>query len=869
MHRLDDVKKIIAKGFDKAWTWLSHHFSSIYKIMLSGCLVFLLGDTLYEHVFKSLWNFLSLQDNLSLKCTISCISAWCIYYGFKVSQKVIDKSHVIAIFVILFIYVYYRFVYDADKCSMIFILWKLDSFIIFIFSLFLGVGTGKSYKIFRNRIEYNRKDTISTENDNLSQIPIYIDDPIDRSKEDLFTYSVLSKRLAYSIKKRIFDKSYSIGISAPWGNGKSSFLNLLRKELVVDKNIIVIDFNARASASVDCIQSDFLSILASKLSLYHTGMKSTVKEYMDDINVLANDTLWMKLIGLVDIKDATNSREKLQEGISAIGKKIVVLIDDLDRLTVDEIMEVLKLITKNAAFKDTVFITTYDKKYINGNLENSLSIPNKQSFSDKYFNMEIDLPEGNQVIRSKYLLDELIKLTGNNGLITVYNKEDLEYEFVRIAKYFERYLLTLRDVKRFLNSFCASYIPIQDEVYFKEYILLTLIKYANKELYEDLKTLRCLESTEYENIYIQKPGGEFSKKYCYDVLCELFYTKSNTLLNYLNEHGQKRICWKRSFCIYFYNLDNTNLLHTDISELLKPNIKDEDIRRLSVGWRNRGILVDIKDFFVRIKENQKNKERLESYLKLCIMCYRYTKEKDLFYLSSRYFLDYNKVFGKKYGFKGKNGYKRYLRKILTSETDINATSFFLHHLLFYQLSEIRLEEEDCVFTSYELKTICFKRLWKGLFLFDKNEILASDVLYLVLGCLDSADPSDSGHSRYKIMPKVLNMIKKSIILYPHKYLDNVVSHQLLGKDKIKFFVKDDNPIIEVFSIAELKSIISIIDTKKDSELEITCIFWKQYLDYCKAQCVLEPICSFNGKGSKLREYDYKQYNIIFEGESID
>ena len=94
-------------------------------------------------------------------------------------------------------------------------------------------------------------------------------------------------------------------------------------------------------------------------------MKSTIKEYMDDINVLANDTLWMKLIGLVDIKDATNSREKLQEGISAIGKKIVVLIDDLDRLTVDEIMEVLKLITKNAAFKDTVFITTYDKKYIN------------------------------------------------------------------------------------------------------------------------------------------------------------------------------------------------------------------------------------------------------------------------------------------------------------------------------------------------------------------------------------------------------------------------------------------------------------------------------------------------------------------------
>ena len=76
-------------------------------------------------------------------------------------------------------------------------------------------------------------------------------------------------------------------------------------------------------------------------------------------------------------------------------------------MTTDEILEVFKLITKNAAFKNTVFITTYDKNYINGMLEQNLCVPQKQRFSDKYFNMEIDLPEGDGKIRKNIKVVEL------------------------------------------------------------------------------------------------------------------------------------------------------------------------------------------------------------------------------------------------------------------------------------------------------------------------------------------------------------------------------------------------------------------------------------------------------------------------------
>lgn len=865
-YELAKVTNMVAKGYSRVCSWLKSNWSGVYIILLIGCIVFLLGETLYKNVFCCLWDFLSLQDNMPLKCTVACVSLYCAYWGLEVSRKVLDKCHIVTFVMVLLVYIYYKFNGVAIGCSMILLWGKIDSFEFFFLSFFLGYLFGKLNRHcqYKNHCHNGTKSTFDAKH--LRPIPLYLDEPIDSKKDDLFRYSVLAKRLAYTIKEKAFSKSYSIGVSAPWGSGKSSFLNLLRTELVNIPNIIVIDFNARSSATAACIQSDFLSILASSLSPYHTGMKSTIKEYMDDINVLANDTPWMKLIGLVDIKDATNSRVKLQEGISSIGKKLVVLIDDLDRLMVDEILEVLKLITKNAAFNNTVFVTTYDKRYINGNLGKVLCVPQKQCFSDKYFNMEIDLPEGNRSVRSSYLRDKIVELN-NNDFITACKEQNLLHDLSEVAIYTEKYLPTLRDVKRFLNSFSASYIPIQDEVYFKEYFLVSLIRYAHQNLYDNLKKCGDIRLNDGGNIYVLEDSAK--KSTIYDILCELFPENNSVKLSRYNETGQKHIYWKRSFGVYFYNLDNTYLLHTDISELLKPNIKDEDIRSLSVGWRNRGILVDIKDFFVGIREYQKNMEQLESYLKLCIMCYRYTKENDMFYLSSRYFFDYNKAFEKKYGFKDKKAYKEYLRKILVSEKDINATSFFLHHLLSYKLSEIHLGKENCVFTDDELKNVCLDRFNKGMSLFERNEIKAFDVLYLAYGCLDEADFSDCGNRGYQIMPYVLEKIKESIKQNPQEYLDHVVCHKFVGNDRVSFRINDDVPLTDVLDLDELKTIISSINTDGNSSLNTICNFWMQYIDLSNAQKSPSPTCSFKGEKDRLEMYNYSQYNLIFEGEAIE
>lgn len=854
--------------FNMIYGWCKKYVHPVFLTSLIACLVFLLGETLYVHIFKSLWEFLDLKNNTALHLTVALLCFEGFNCGACAGNKIIDRNHKILYVTAIVLYIYYKFFfkYSYDDYTMIPILRNIDGFAL------VGISFVSSY-IFRKIINYVQKAIEDKDNysDLVQMLPLYLDEPIRNTKEDLFQYTILARSLTSTILSKFFSHSYSIGITSSWGAGKSSFLNLLKNELARNNDILVVEFNARASANIDSIQADFLSLLASVLSPFHTGMKSVVKEYMADLNVLSADTPWEKLFGALHIKDATDSREKLQKGIVAIGKKIVIIIDDLDRLTGSEILEVLKLITKNAAFKNTIFVTAYDKEYVNGILESSLYKPKGQKFTDKYFNMEIDLPKSNDYLRSNCLLDELLKLK-KAGWLTACTEYELRQIITKTSKYITKYLQTLRDVKRFLNTFCASYIPIQDEVYFFDYLLLSLLKFAKPNTYSLIKEqtiLKDIDGVTPKNIYVIKEQSNLEDLEA-NLVSLLFPHQSSGNIEDLNIKGQKHIYWKRSFNKYFYNLEYTNLHQTDIKQLLMDDVRDKDIRALAEEWKQRKIEVDIKDFLLKIEDEQRNKSQLKAYLRLCMICYRYTLEKDIFFVAARYLYYYSWNEKKeKFKFQTKEEYKKYIEEILQSSSDINASSVFLHQILFYQLSENKIKAEDCVFTDKELKKISLWRLKEGLYYLKGKKITGSDVLYLTLSCVDDADPSDSGSYGFTIIPEAKKMLEQSIWENPNEYLFNVITHKKANGNCIQFYMNEDSPFSKIYTINELEEIIKGINVEDSDELLFVCNFWSEYLQYCFAQKSLSPVVSFKGDFKKLEEYDYRQYNLVMEGEVIE
>lgn len=307
-----------------------------------------------------------------------------------------------------------------------------------------------------------------------------LDSPITTEEEDLLDYSSSAHILAEKIKNADTHHSCSIGLIAPWGMGKTSYLNILSR-CFDSKSFIILRFNPRHSISSDNIQADFFNLLFSTLGQFDSRFDSSFKDYLKAISVISDNSFINKILNIHKIWDKEVEKGEINDAIKHIDKRIIVFIDDFDRLLRDEIIEVFKLIDGNASFTNLIFISAYDKEYINTIIECDHSQYN--SFADKFFTIEVHLPVRPYAATYNYLLDNVSKLLN----LSNEDKENYNSIIGPNLDIVQRYLPTIRDVKRFLNLFINRFAMLREEVEFKDYFFLSLIRYRFINEYNNLR----------------------------------------------------------------------------------------------------------------------------------------------------------------------------------------------------------------------------------------------------------------------------------------------------------------------------------------------------------------------------------------------
>lgn len=395
-------------------------------------------------------------------------------------------------------------------------------------------------------------------NESDGNIRLLRDLPITTAGNDLLDCNMEVKQLVETLKELELDRSWSIGITSPWGTGKSSFLNLIENEIEKEK-FIIIKFNPRNSKGADYIQQDFFAIICSALKPYNSCFSSLFKNYMETLQLFDNKNVIAALLTLRNLADRDSEREKLEEALRLLHKKVIVFIEDFDRLFAEEIIEVFKLIDGNAAFPNLIFLSAYDKKYITGVLS-KFSDNITSDFSDKFFNLEVALPVRPYDKIFDFMLENLlIILKANEG-----NRDVFESILRKHVSILEKYLPTLRDVKRFLNLFVNDYGLIEKEVDFEDYFLLTIIKYKDsgehKELYHKKNINRAYRTYEFK--------GEIEDKFG-DILNNLFP------IGIVEESENfRKIRRFQSFDIYFFNRVYNKMKLGDMDEVLRGSTDD-------------------------------------------------------------------------------------------------------------------------------------------------------------------------------------------------------------------------------------------------------------------------------------------------------
>ena len=460
-------------------------------------LILLLGVYLYYRHWEGTFSFWEIPYLRKLAWSDLLLIPWGGAVAIALQSRSKEDRFFIGLVLLLLCVVLYFVPQAQGKPSLV---WPLLSLSIALVSCLLGYLILHRWG-YRLQLEIRQEAQKTPE---LSSLAIDTDNAIVREKEDWLGFSGMAWILCRNLEMLdLRERSLTVGVIAPWGRGKSSFINLLRERLEFCEEIIVV-FNPRGSKSVSSIPEDFFDTFAKELSRHYLGFGLLLARYTKHLGLL-NQYAWTRPLGtLLTLLLPGKEQEAVNRTLRELGKRVYVLLDDLDRLSGEEILEVLKLMDRSASFSNTVFITAYDKVYVNNVLKKYLDHGLAHSFIDKYVSWEFPLLEPN-----KEMLERLVGVVLSRKVYAASPIcRHIQRSWSQIGSTVVESLDSVRDLKRYLNLVIPRYNGAFSEVDCKDYFLLYLLCYKDFGIYLALHSRRILQLDVPTQTYVLIPSYE-------------------------------------------------------------------------------------------------------------------------------------------------------------------------------------------------------------------------------------------------------------------------------------------------------------------------------------------------------------------------
>ena len=318
-----------------------------------------------------------------------------------------------------------------------------------------------------------------------------LDVPIKSHEEDKFGYYNFAKTFA----NLIYDKSSSQGlvasISAPWGNGKTSCINLMKEELLKHKDVEIIDFNPWfiSDSQEDLIIKFFLS-LKSCVEKFHKAKDIGKKELKGFMNLLSGFSLDLGVAHydcnnlmktFQESKSIDSQKQEIENFLAKTNKKIIVFIDDIDRLNRKEIIQIFRLVKAVADFKNITYVLAFDKDIVSSILEEEQHIDGNK-FLEKIIQLPLDLPIPQAAPLERYFLNKINMFTSGKEF-TDDDKGMFSDIYYKVIK---PYIKNIRNVNRLYNAILTSYPIIEKDVNLTDFIIIEFVRLFYYELWQKI-----------------------------------------------------------------------------------------------------------------------------------------------------------------------------------------------------------------------------------------------------------------------------------------------------------------------------------------------------------------------------------------------
>lgn len=345
------------------------------------------------------------------------------------------------------------------------------------------------------------------------------DTPIKLKKDDLLHRLPFAERLGKSLIEWKSEESIVIGLYGAWGSGKSSIVELaisfIENQVKKDeKPPIVIKFNPWNFTEQNQLITAFLTEVSKSIRTQDNSKEAirvgeqliTYSKFFVPIlfllSVLAKEDLAKygflyqftqylpevfkgvgnaaKSFGELKKKTLEEYKDALDKSIKKLNRKIIIVIDDIDRLNETEIKQVFQLVKLNANFPNTIYLLSFDNEKVIKALGDTTSTG--KEYLEKIVQVAFNVPILEKVRLEEILFKELDKILDKLPNTTWDGQRWGNFYHSGFGDLFT----SIRQVKRYINSLAFNINHIPDEINLIDFMGIEAIRVFSPEIYAEI-----------------------------------------------------------------------------------------------------------------------------------------------------------------------------------------------------------------------------------------------------------------------------------------------------------------------------------------------------------------------------------------------
>jgi predicted component of type VI protein secretion system len=328
---------------------------------------------------------------------------------------------------------------------------------------------------------------------------------------DLLDREGFAARVTDVLRRISPESGLVVSLEGTWGSGKTSLLAMLEELLDAEpaqQRAVVVHFNPWLIGDRDALLRQFLASIAKavKLTDHAKEGKRVAKELktyskaFDVLKLIPGAEPWASIIKSV-VESVGNASEAvfdyktpdiearkvaLENALRKFPRRIVVLLDDLDRLYPAEAYEMVRIIKAVGDLPNVGYVLAWDEKYVSAALD-KLSVPFAATYLDKVVQVRLPVPPLSFPQRVVLMNKALVRLA----------KEALAQHFKggeeRLGLLFHHGLSELieqpRDVVRLFDVVCSIEPGLRGEIHLADILGMAILMIKAPPVFELLSRM--------------------------------------------------------------------------------------------------------------------------------------------------------------------------------------------------------------------------------------------------------------------------------------------------------------------------------------------------------------------------------------------